>query len=104
MILNPFEGHTLENRNITDASLKETVKELSQLDGVFVIDEDGYICSAGSYLIVDTNGINLPGLGSRHLACAAITNKTNAIAVCVSESGGTIRVFRNGNIIAEEKP
>ncbi len=101
LVLNPFEGHRV---NVTDPALKETIKEFSQLDGVFVIDEKGFVRSAGSYINVNTRNINLPGLGSRHLACAAITKYTSAVAVCVSESGGTIRVFRNGNIVMEEKP
>lgn len=104
LILNPLEGHPLERRNITDASFKETIKELAQLDGAFVVDKDGFVHTAGSYLTVKPDNINLQGLGSRHQACAAITKETKAIAVCISESGGTIRVFNNGEIIIEEKP
>lgn len=102
LILNPLEGHPIEKRNITDTNFKETIKELAQLDGVFIIDQDGYIHSAGRFLIPETT-VELNGLGCRHQACAAITKETNSVAVCVSESGGTIRVFRNGNLILEEK-
>jgi DNA integrity scanning protein DisA with diadenylate cyclase activity len=104
LILNPLEGHPIERRNITDASFKETIKELAQLDGVFVIDKEGFVHTAGSYLTVKPGNLKLQGLGGRHQACAALTKKTSAIAVCVSESGGTIRVFNNGEIIIEEKP
>lgn len=103
MILNPLEGHPLEKRNITDFGLKETIKALAQLDGAFVVDNEGYIHAAGRYLDADTDGINLQGLGCRHTACAAITKISDAIAVVVSESGGIVRVFKGGNLISEEK-
>ncbi len=103
MILNPLEGHSLEKRNITDVGLKETIKALAQLDGAFVVDNEGYIHAAGRYLDADTNGINLQGLGCRHTACAAITKISDAVAVAVSESGGIVRVFKGGNLISEEK-
>lgn len=104
MILNPFEGHPLEKRNLTDVGFKETLKALAQLDGAFVIDENGYVHSGGRYLDAQADGIELPGLGCRHLAAAAMTKTTSAIAVCVSESGGVVRVFRNGILVLEEKP
>lgn len=103
MILNPMEGHPLENRNVTDVGLKETIKALAQLDGAFVIDNEGYIHAAGRYLSADTDGVNLQGLGCRHTACAAITKISDAVAVAVSESGGIVRVFKGGNLISEEK-
>ncbi len=104
MILNPLEGHPPEKRNITDVGFKESLKALAQLDGAFVIDDNGYVHAGGRFLDAQADGIELPGLGCRHLAAAAITRITSAVAVCVSESGGTVRVFRNGNLILEEKP
>jgi diadenylate cyclase len=45
------------------------------------------------------------GLGARHHAAAAITAVTGAISVTVSESTGSITIFRNGRIITEiQKP
>ena len=45
------------------------------------------------------------GLGTRHHAAAGITAVTNSIAVAVSESTGTVTVFRGGGLITEiEKP
>jgi DNA integrity scanning protein DisA with diadenylate cyclase activity len=44
-------------------------------------------------------------LGARHAAAAGITAVTNAIAVTVSASTGTVRVFRGGRMILEiERP
>ena len=48
MIFNPFAGYPEELRKIQDPSLKETVKEFSQLDGAFIIDKDGTILTAGA--------------------------------------------------------
>ncbi|MAG50389.1 hypothetical protein CL621_01965 [archaeon] len=102
MIFNPFAGQSEELRKITEPEIKETVKEFSQLDGVFVIDKEGMIITAGSYVNVDLNGVdvNLPGgFGTRHRCCAALTNVIDVIAIVVSESGGLVRVFKNGKVI-----
>ena len=44
------------------------------------------------------------GFGTRHLAAAAISCKTNAIAVCVSQSSGTVRVYQNGEEVMHIEP
>lgn len=102
LVLNPFSGCPLKERNISDPQINETLKEFAQIDGVFVIDEEGFVRTGGTYLNVDTSGVEFPGLGARHHSCAAITKKMDCISVCVSESG-TIRLFRDGKIILEER-
>ncbi len=106
MIINPFAGYSEEERNILNPMLTETIREFSALDGAFIIREDGVLMTAGSYLSVAMEGKDLPkGLGSRHLAAAGITSVTNAVAIVVSESTGTVRVFKKGKIfISIEKP
>ncbi|MGB9748463.1 MAG: DNA integrity scanning protein DisA nucleotide-binding domain protein [Candidatus Woesearchaeota archaeon] len=102
MILNPFNGYPESMRKIIDEDLKETIKNFAQLDGVFIINNDGTIVSAGTYIEANTNieeVKNLKGFGTRHLCSAAITKLTKSIAVVVSESGGVVRVFKNGKII-----
>ncbi|MCS4540836.1 MAG: diadenylate cyclase [Euryarchaeota archaeon] len=102
LILNPFEGRT---EYITDQMVRGTVKELSQLDGVFVLTRDGMVKAAGRYLDVDAASVKIPkGFGGRHAAAAAITKETGALAVTVSKSGGMIRVFKDGEIIMEIDP
>ena len=49
-ILNPFEGYLVDQRNILDPLLEETVKEMSALDGAFIIRGDGVIESCGTFL------------------------------------------------------
>ncbi|WP_052464527.1 DNA integrity scanning protein DisA nucleotide-binding domain protein [Geoalkalibacter subterraneus] len=106
MVLNPFRGYTEEERNILDPSLEETVKEFAVIDGAFVIQADGHIEAAGVYLKPETGGESLPrGLGTRHRSAAGITATTEAVAITVSESTGTVTVFRGGNILIElERP
>lgn len=102
MIINPFHGYPEEERNLIDPMLKETLKEFSAIDGAFVIREDGVILSAGRHLDASFEGKDLlQGLGSRHLAAAGITAVTQALAVVVSESTGTVRIFKGGEIILE---
>jgi DNA integrity scanning protein DisA with diadenylate cyclase activity len=43
-------------------------------------------------------------LGSRHYAGAAISKNTEAIAVVVSESSGTVRIFQNGEVVLRIEP
>ena len=75
------------------------------MDGVFVVDDNGEILSAGRYLDVNAMGIKIKkGLGGRHIAAAAITRDTNAIAITVSQSGGTVRIYKDGLQIAEIEP
>lgn len=107
LILNPFRGYGENDRNILDTSLDETVKELSTIDGAFLVRGDGVIECCGAFL--KTTGqkeFELPlGLGARHHAAAGITAVTSSLAVAVSESTGTVTVFKGGGLITEiEKP
>ncbi|MBW2648848.1 MAG: DNA integrity scanning protein DisA nucleotide-binding domain protein, partial [Deltaproteobacteria bacterium] len=40
-------------------------------------------------------------LGSRHIAAAGITSVTGAIAIAISESTGTVRIFKKGKIFVD---
>ncbi|KAF1078691.1 diadenylate cyclase [Methanogenium sp. MK-MG] len=96
-IINPYQGHRKEVRDITDRSNWESVKEFAQLDGVFVVDTTGSIQSAGRYIDVRGDELSLPpGMGGRHRATASLTRIIPAVGVTISESGGMVRVFRNG--------
>ncbi len=104
LILDPLQGHPPDVKKIFDFNMRETVKELAQLDGAFVISVDGTFLSAARHINADSKGIKLPlGLGSRHVASAAITLSTRAVAVVVSKSS-VVRVFAQGRIVAEIIP
>ncbi len=103
LVLNPFGGR--DKIKLTDSEIRDNIKEFAQLDGVFVISGDGVVEAAGRYITMDTGKVNVPGgLGTRHSSVAAITSVTNAIGIVVSQSGGIIRIFRNGKISATIKP
>ena len=90
---------------ICDINTWETVKEFAQLDGVFILDGDGYIQSGGRYLDVNAREVlTMKGLGGRHASAAAITRDTEAVAITVSESDGVVRVYRDGIQILELDP
>ena len=104
LILDPLQGHPPGVKKIFDFNMREATKELAQLDGAFVISADGIVLSAARHINADSTGIKLPlGLGSRHVASAAITLSTRAVAVVVSTSS-VVRVFAQGQIVAEIIP
>lgn len=106
LIINPFKGYPAEERNVLDPDLEETTKELCMIDGAFIISGDGVIITCGALLKASLQEETLPqGLGARHHAAAGITAVTGALAITVSESTGTVTVFRSGRIVTEiEKP
>ncbi len=102
LIINPYKGHPESVRDVKDPANWESIREFAQLDGVFVVDEKGYIVSAGRYIEVHAKDMKIrSGLGGRHLACAAISRETNAIAIVVSQSGGDITIYKDGEEILQ---
>jgi DNA integrity scanning protein DisA with diadenylate cyclase activity len=101
----PFKGYRRKERNVRDFRVREAIKEIAQLDGAFVVARDGTVEAACRLIDAPMTGLTLPkGLGSRHWAAAAITEITKALAVVVSQSNGTVRLFQNGDIILRIAP
>jgi diadenylate cyclase len=105
LLLDPLHGHPPDALRVGDPMFRETVKELAQLDGAFLVDDDGTFVSAGRYVDVEVAAPEnfLPGLGTRHAAGASISRTTGAIAVVVSQSS-VVRVFGGGRLKAEIIP
>lgn len=104
LILDPLYGHSEKLKQIQNADMRETVKELAQLDGAFVVSNDGVVISAARFLEAPTDGVHLPmGLGTRHMAAMAMSKYTDAVVVVVSTSS-VVRVFDDGEIIGEILP
>ena len=100
LILNPFFGYKDEDRNILNPFMDETVKELSSIDGAFIIRGDGVLISAGSLIHAPDYTHNLPsGLGSRHAAAASISQAVDCLCVVVSGSTGQVTLFRRGEML-----
>lgn len=102
MVINPFKGYTEEERNILSASMRETLREFSAMDGAFVISSEGIVLTAGRFLSAAADETKLQrGLGSRHIAAAGITALTKSVAFVISESSGDLRIFKDGKLLME---
>ncbi|MDR1959449.1 MAG: DNA integrity scanning protein DisA nucleotide-binding domain protein [Planctomycetaceae bacterium] len=96
----PVRGYHRKERNLNDPRVREGIKEIAQLDGAFIIAPDGTCEAACRYLDTSTATITLSkGLGARHWAGAAVSRMTDALAIVVSQSSGTVRIFQNGEVI-----
>ncbi len=104
LILDPLQGHADEDKQIEDPDTRETIKELAQLDGAFLVSNAGVVLSAARYIDAASDNLDLPlGLGSRHMAGASITQQTSAVSVVVSESS-MVRMFDDGELVSEIVP
>ncbi|MGL4512824.1 MAG: DNA integrity scanning protein DisA nucleotide-binding domain protein [Lacipirellulaceae bacterium] len=106
MGFDPVKGYTAAERTLSDAKVREGVKEIAQLDGAFVISSGGVVMAAAQHLSAPAaQDISLSkGLGARHWAAAQISRATGAIAVAVSASSGTVRVFQDGEVVLRVEP
>jgi diadenylate cyclase len=103
LVINPFFGYPEAERNILDPRLEETIKEFSAIDSAFVVRGDGVILSAGRYLSPAAKPEEplAQGLGTRHEAAASITVTTDSLALCVSQSTGTVSIYRRGRLMTD---
>lgn len=103
LILNPLSGHPSGTRSIHNPDFFETMRELSAIDGAFVINTRGVVLQAGVYLNAKANAKTIvkEGMGSRHVAAAAISANTNGVTFVISESSGRVTVFADGAAILE---
>ncbi|MEX2171842.1 MAG: DNA integrity scanning protein DisA nucleotide-binding domain protein [Pirellulales bacterium] len=106
MGFDPVRGYQRSERNLKDAKVREGVKEIAQMDGAFVVASDATVMAASQHLSAPPAAeLNLSkGLGARHWAAAHITRATGAVAVCVSATSGTVRLFNNGEIVLRIEP
>ena len=101
----PVKGYNRSERDLHDHRVREAIKEVAVLDGAFIVSPDGTVEKAAQ--IVDAPYKNLTlskGLGARHWAGAAISKATPAIAVVVSQSSGTVRIFQGGEVMLRIEP
>ena len=100
-----FRGYPLKERELSNPRVRESVKEIALLDGAFIVSSSGVVQSAGRILVAPARGLTLSkGLGARHWAAAAITKTTPAVAITVSESNGTVRIFQDGRVMLRIEP
>ena len=105
LVFDPVRGYSRKERNLFDPKVREGIKEIAQMDGAFVVNPDGTVEAASRYIDASAESITLSkGLGARHWAAAAVTRKTKAVAIAVSESNGTVRIFANGEVFLRIEP
>lgn len=106
LTLNPFQGYSEDEKNIMNPDIRHSLHAFAVLDGAFVVREDGVVVAAGRYLNFDEDkDVNVPlGLGARHMAAAGISRDSEAIAIVVSQTSGSVRVFRHGKVALELAP
>lgn len=106
MGFDPVKGYTTAERSLSDAKVREGVKEIAQMDGAFVVSANGTVIAACQHLSAPAStDITLSkGLGARHWAAAQISHATDAIAVAISSSSGTVRVFQGGEVVLRIEP
>lgn len=101
----PFRGYARKYRNLFDAKVQEDIKEVAQMDGAFVISSDGIVEKSRQRVLDTQADIQLSqGLGTRHWAAAAISRETKAVAVVVSQSTGTVRLYQGGELVMRIEP
>ena len=106
LTLNPFQGYSEDERNIMNPEVRHALHAFAVLDGAFIMREDGVVVAAGRYLNFDEgHDVDVPlGLGARHMAAAGISRDSDAIAIVVSQTSGSVRAFRNGKVALELAP
>jgi DNA integrity scanning protein DisA with diadenylate cyclase activity len=106
LTLNPFQGYSEDEKNIMNPDVRHALHAFAVLDGAFVVREDGVVVAAGRYLNFDEEQeLDVPlGLGARHMAAAGISRDSDAIAIVVSQTSGSVRVFRKGKAALELAP
>lgn len=101
LMINPFKSY---NANITDRGYWDLLKKYVVHDGAFLVDRNGAIVAAHRFLDAKVR-VEIPkGLGTRHLAVAAMTARTGAKGVTVSGEDRVVRIFEHGRIIAKITP
>jgi diadenylate cyclase len=106
LTLNPFQGYSEDEKNIMNPDVRHALHAFAVLDGAFIVREDGVVIAAGRYLTFDENKeVDVPlGLGARHMAAAGISRDSESIAIVVSQTSGSVRVFRRGKVALELAP
>jgi DNA integrity scanning protein DisA with diadenylate cyclase activity len=101
----PVKGYSRKERNLKSTKVREGIKEIAQMDGAILVNADGTVEAAAQILNASSADITLSkGLGARHWAAAAISRATQAVAIAVSESNGTVRIFQNGEVMLRIEP
>lgn len=87
--------------NIKDKETQTLLIALAELDGAIVVDDSGYVIDYG--VKIKRTKILL-GHGTRHSAARGISQTKNVLPIISSEEDGRVRIFREGEMVAEINP
>ncbi|MGI9455778.1 MAG: DNA integrity scanning protein DisA nucleotide-binding domain protein [Aeoliella sp.] len=106
MGFDPVRGYNRAERGLGDLKVREGVKEIAQMDGAFLVSADGTVVAACQHISAPpAPDLSVTkGLGARHWAAAEISRATSAVAIVVSETNGTVRLFQNGEVVLRIEP
>lgn len=95
----PLYPQAIANTSIFQKGAKELIIKLAELDGAFLVGEEGTLHAFGARILKSKA---LPGYGTKHAAAVGITsNIKNSTAILVSEENHWIKIFRDGKILVE---
>ncbi len=95
----PLYPQVIANHKIFEKGSRELILKLAELDGAFLVDEDGTLVAFGARIVKSKA---LPGYGTKHAAAVGITSHIkNSTAVLVSEESQMTKIFKNGKLIVE---
>ncbi len=87
--------------NIKDKETQTLLLYLSEMDGAIIVNDDGKVVCYGAKI---KRTKILFGHGTRHSAARGISQEKDVMAIISSEEDGQIRIFQNGNLMAEINP
>lgn len=87
--------------SIKNKETQTLLLNLAELDGAIIVSDDGFVLDYGAK--IKKTKIHL-GHGTRHAAAKGITLTDNVLAIISSEEDGRVRIFRNGDMVAEINP
>ena len=103
--LNPFQGYSEDERNLMNPEVRRALRAFTVLDGAFVLRDDGVVLAAGRYLSFEEKDARAAGAAARGTwPRRAVTRESKGIAIVVSQTSGTVRVFRGGRAVLELSP
>ncbi|MBS3168081.1 diadenylate cyclase [Candidatus Woesearchaeota archaeon] len=98
-IYEPLYPQIIAKHQIFEKGTRELILNLAELDGAFLIGDDGTFVSFGARI---KKSKALPGYGTKHAAAVGITKHIkNSSAILVSEESGWVKIFKDGKIVLE---
>ncbi|MDD3086295.1 MAG: diadenylate cyclase, partial [Candidatus ainarchaeum sp.] len=87
--------------NLKEKETQTLLIALAELDGAIIVDNEGYVLDYG--VKIKKTKILL-GHGTRHSAARGISKEKGVLPIISSEEDGRVRIFKEGEMVAEINP